>query len=233
MEKKHLVVLTGAGISAESGLSTFRGSDGLWEGHEIMEVASPEGWEADMDTVLRFYNLRRNQLADVEPNLGHLGLKELEEHFKVSIITQNVDDLHERAKSSNILHLHGELIKVRSTKNEKLIYDIGYGDLNKGDLCDEGGQLRPHIVWFGELVPALPEAQKICQSADYFAVIGTSMIVYPAAALIYYVPPYTPLFVIDPEIPEIYDYAGEINRIAEKASVGVGMMKEMLIKDRK
>jgi len=228
-DKKHLVVLTGAGISAESGISTFRGSDGLWEGHDIMEVASPEGWESDMENVLRFYNLRRTQLATVEPNLGHLALKELEEHFHVSIITQNVDNLHERAESSNILHLHGELTKVRSTKNENLIYDIGYKELNKGDLCDEGAQLRPHIVWFGEMVPALQSAKKICQTADYIAVIGTSMIVYPAAALIYFVPPYTPLFVIDPEIPDIVDYGGKIHRIAEKASIGVPKMKSMLL----
>jgi len=229
MTKKHLVVLTGAGISAESGISTFRGSDGLWEGHDIMEVASPEGWQADQETVLRFYNLRRKQLETVKPNQGHLGLTELEKHFKVSIITQNVDNLHERAGSSHVLHLHGELTKVESTKNPSLIYDIGYKELNTGDLCDEGGQLRPHIVWFGEMVPKLKKAQAICNTADFIAVIGTSLIVYPAAALIYSAPSFAPLYVIDPEIPEIHDYAGPIEKIQQKASIGVKMMEKMLL----
>ncbi len=228
--KKKLVVLTGAGISAESGISTFRGEDGLWEGHDIMEVASPEGWTANSKLVLEFYNQRRRQLAKVEPNRAHFALKELEKDFDVSIITQNVDNLHERAGSESVLHLHGELTKVRSTVIHSLIYDIGYKDLNSGDLCEKGHQMRPHIVWFGEMVPALQEAAEICKRADIVAVIGTSLIVYPAASLMHYAPPYTPMYLIDPNLPEVYDYAGEIFKIEEKASSGVDKMIAQLLK---
>ena len=195
--KKKLVILTGAGISAESGIKTFRDSDGLWEGHDVMEVASPEGWQKNPELVLDFYNQRRRQLNDVKPNLGHRELAQLQIHFDVHIITQNVDDLHERAGSKKVLHLHGELRKVRSTKNPKYILDWE-GDLNLGNVDSFNHQLRPHIVWFGEAVPAFEEAIAITEGADYFAVIGTSLQVYPAAGLLDYVSAKTPIFYIDP-----------------------------------
>ena len=194
--KKKLVVLTGAGISAESGIKTFRDADGLWEGHDIMEVASPIGWNKNPELVLDFYNKRRKQLHEVKPNLAHTILAELEQDFDVQIITQNVDNLHEQAGSSNVLHLHGELFKVRSTKNENYILDWKT-DLILGDCDDSGYQLRPHIVWFGEAVPMLEQAVKITKTADIFAVIGTSMQVYPAASLIDYTPYAIPLYYID------------------------------------
>src|SRR6476660_5552731 len=196
--KKKLVVLTGAGISAESGLKTFRDSDGLWEGHNVMDVASPEGWDKDPNLVLDFYNQRRRQLKDAAPNAGHIGLAELEKYFDVYIITQNVDNLHERAGSSKVLHLHGELLKVRSLGNPNYILDW-HEDLILGDLDDQGHQLRPHIVWFGEMVPALEEAAAIAHEADFFAVVGTSLQVYPAASLMHYTKPGTPVFYIDPK----------------------------------
>lgn len=195
---KHLVVLTGAGISAESGIKTFRDADGLWEGHDVMEVASPIGWAQNPELVLDFYNQRRRQLLEVKPNLAHTTLKDLERQFKVSIITQNVDNLHERAGSTNVLHLHGELLKVRSTKNEKLIYDWKK-DLNLGDKAEDDGQLRPHIVWFGEAVPAMHKAAKIVEKADILLIIGTSLQVYPAASLIDYLPNGRPVYIIDPK----------------------------------
>ena len=226
--KKKLVVLTGAGISAESGIKTFRDSDGLWEGHNVMDVATPEGWDRNPALVLDFYNQRRKQLKEVEPNRGHQILAELEKDFDVFIITQNVDDLHERAGSSNVLHLHGELLKVRSTKNPLYILDW-HADLNFGDLDANKNQLRPHIVWFGEEVPALEEALQLTQNADYFAVIGTSLQVYPAAGLIDFAPRETPVFYIDPKPIKIPNLKNPLTIIPEMASKGVAYMKEKLL----
>ncbi|MFH6934616.1 SIR2 family NAD-dependent protein deacylase [Flavobacterium sp. FlaQc-28] len=225
--KKKLVVLTGAGISAESGIKTFRDSDGLWEGHDVMEVATPEGWHKNQDLVLDFYNKRRQQLKEVNPNLGHQILAELENHFDVYIVTQNVDDLHERAGSSKVLHLHGELLKVRSTKNRELILDWT-NDLLTGDLDKNGHQLRPHIVWFGEEVPALEEAISIVEEADYLAVIGTSLQVYPAAGLISYTYSITPVFYIDPKPISIPNIQNKVEVIAKTATEGVAEMRKKL-----
>lgn len=226
--KKKLVVLTGAGISAESGIKTFRDSDGLWEGHDVMEVATPEGWHKNQELVLDFYNKRRQQLKEVNPNLGHIILAELEKDFDVQIITQNVDDLHERAGSTNVLHLHGELLKVRSTQNKNLILDWTE-DLLTGDFDANGHQLRPHIVWFGEEVPALEEAIDITETADYFAVIGTSLQVYPAAGLIGYTPSTTPVFYIDPKPISIPNLRNKVETIAKFASEGVADLREKLL----
>ncbi|MDI1305767.1 MAG: NAD-dependent deacylase [bacterium] len=226
--KKRLVVLTGAGISAESGIKTFRDSDGLWEGHNVNDVATPEGWHKNPALVLDFYNQRRKQLKEVEPNLGHQILAELENEFEVYIITQNVDDLHERAGSSNVLHLHGELLKVRSTKNPNYILDW-QEDLNFGDLDDNKNQLRPHIVWFGEEVPALDEAITLAQSADYFAVIGTSLQVYPAAGLIDFTNREIPIFYIDPKPIKISNLRNPLDVIPEVASEGMKTLKKKLI----
>ncbi|MCI9846302.1 SIR2 family NAD-dependent protein deacylase [Flavobacterium pectinovorum] len=225
--KKKLVVLTGAGISAESGIKTFRDSDGLWEGHDVMEVATPEGWRKNQELVLDFYNKRRQQLKEVEPNLGHKILAELEKDFDVYIITQNVDDLHERAGSTKVLHLHGELLKVRSTQNRDLILDWTE-DLITGDLDENGYQLRPHIVWFGEDVPALEEAIEITETADYFAVIGTSLQVYPAAGLISYTDYKIPVFYIDPKPISIPNIRNKVEVIAKVASEGVAELRERL-----
>lgn len=225
--KKKLVVLTGAGISAESGIKTFRDSDGLWEGHNVMEVATPEGWHKNQNLVLDFYNKRRQQLKEVQPNLGHQILAELEKDFDVYIITQNVDDLHERAGSTKVLHLHGELLKVRSTRNRDLILDWS-DDLLTGDLDENGHQLRPHIVWFGEEVPALKEAIDITETADYFAVIGTSLQVYPAAGLISYAPGTTPVFYIDPKPISIPNIRNKVEVIAKTATEGVADLREKL-----
>jgi NAD-dependent deacetylase len=227
---KRLVVLTGSGISAESGLKTFREQGGLWENYDVMQVASYDGWLADSELVLRFYNERRSQLKGAKPNAGHTGLVELEEYFEVYIITQNVDDLHERAGSDNVLHLHGELTKARSTGDERNVYEIGYKNIDLGDTCENGFQLRPHIVWFGEPVPAIEEAARIATTADIFAIIGTSLVVYPAAGLIDYVPRGIPVYIIDPN-----DISSSHNRkfelIKENASVGVGILKEKLLKN--
>lgn len=201
--RKHIVVLTGAGISAESGIRTFRDSNGLWEEHDIMDVASPEGWRKDRELVLKFYNLRRAQLAEVQPNAAHKALSKLEKNYRVTVITQNVDDLHERAGSTNIVHLHGELTKARSSMDPALIYEWGYKALNPGDKCEKGSQLRPHIVWFGELVPEIERAADISRSADIFMVIGTSLQVYPAAGLMHYAPSHAPVYVIDPNAHEL------------------------------
>jgi len=194
---KNLVVLTGAGMSAESGLKTFRDENGLWEGHDVMQVASPEGFKNNPELVLEFYNQRRKQLKTVEPNLGHINLKKLEEYFNVNIVTQNVDDLHERAGSSQIIHLHGEIRKVESVKNPNLVY-TWEEDLVLGDLAEDKAQLRPHVVWFGEDVPKLFDAIKITEKADILVIIGTSMQVYPAANLIHYAPSGIPIYFIDP-----------------------------------
>lgn len=196
MEK--LIVLSGAGMSAESGLRTFRDMGGLWEQYDVTEVASPQAWEANQELVLRFYNERRKKLLESEPNAGHKGLVELEKFFDVEIITQNVDDLHERAGSSKVLHLHGEIRKARSTVDPDLVYEIDGWELKKGDKCEKGSQLRPHVVWFGEAVPAIEEAARIAQTADIFVVIGTSLNVYPAAGLINYVPVNCKIYLIDP-----------------------------------
>jgi NAD-dependent deacetylase len=200
MAKKKLVVLTGAGISAESGLKTFRDSDGLWEGYDVTEVATPRGWRKNPQLVLDFYNARRKNVAEAKPNAAHYGLAGLEKDFDVTIITQNIDDLHERAGSTNILHLHGEIFKMRSEKDESLIYEIK-GDIHPGDLAGDGAQLRPHIVWFEEPVPKMEEAVPIVYTADIFVVIGTSLVVYPAAGLINYVELNTPKFIVDKKIP--------------------------------
>ncbi|MCD0473193.1 NAD-dependent deacylase [Flavobacterium sp. EDS] len=225
--KKKLVVLTGAGISAESGIKTFRDSDGLWEGHDVMDVATPDGWYKNPELVLDFYNQRRKQLKEVTPNLGHIILAELEKDFDVHIITQNVDDLHERAGSTKVLHLHGELLKVRSSQDLNYILDW-HDDLLMNHLDKKGNQLRPHIVWFGEEVPALEEAIEIAEQADYFAVIGTSLQVYPAAGLISYTPANAPLFYIDPKPIKIPNLRNKIEVIPEIASKGMEILKTKL-----
>lgn len=227
---KHLVVLTGAGISAESGIKTFRDQGGLWEEHDVMEVASYDGWLKNKDLVLRFYNDRRKQLKDAKPNSAHAGLAELEKYFKVSIITQNVDDLHERAGSTSILHLHGELTKARSTKDPDYIVNIGYKDIKATDKCPKGGQMRPHIVWFGEAVPAIEEAIEITSTADIFVVIGTSLNVYPAAGLIDYAPKQAKIYLIDPNNVNA-PASKKIIFIKENAGKGVELLKKELLKE--
>ncbi len=197
MGKNKIVVFTGAGMSAPSGISTFRASDGLWEKYPVEEVATPEGWYADQDKVLKFYNERRAQLDEVEPNAGHLAIAALEEKFDVAVVTQNVDNLHERAGSTNVLHLHGELTKVRSTKNPADIIDIGTKPIYSGDCCDQGGQLRPHIVWFGEAPQFLEESLAYIQRTDVLIVAGTSLQVYPAAGLIEYAPSHAKRYLVD------------------------------------
>ena len=220
MAKQLIVVLTGAGMSAESGLKTFRDANGLWEGHDVMEVASPQGFANDPDLVLEFYNQRRRQLLQVSPNAGHLALKYLEPHFEVELITQNVDNLHEQAGSSKVLHLHGELLKVRSTVDESYVLDWEK-DLHLGDLDPNGHQLRPHIVWFGEMVPLLEQAISITQTADILIIIGTSMQVYPAASLANYAPAGIPMYFIDPK-PSVDAHAfDQLRVIAEPATKGV------------
>lgn len=223
---KKIVVLTGAGISAESGLKTFRDSNGLWEGHDVMEVASPEGWLNNQTLVLDFYNQRRRQLKTVDPNPAHKALVDLEEQFQVDIITQNVDDLHERAGSSSVVHLHGELLKARSTVDENLVLDWS-GDICEGDLCDKKSQLRPHIVWFGEMVPLLDTAAQLTSEADYILIIGTSMQVYPAASLINYAKQNADIYFIDPK-PNIKSQAN-LSVITENASTGVPTVVEKLL----
>ncbi|WP_395064379.1 NAD-dependent deacetylase [Flavobacterium sp.] len=227
--KKKIVVLTGAGISAESGIKTFRDSDGLWEGHNVMDVATPEGWQKNQELVLDFYNQRRRQLQDVEPNLGHKVLAELENQFDVHIITQNVDNLHEKAGSTKVLHLHGELLKVRSVRDKNYILDWKK-DLITGDLDSNGFQLRPHIVWFGEDVPALEEALSITQNADFFVVIGTSLQVYPAAGLVEFTPPNIPVYYIDPNPAKIANLSNRLEIISMNATDGVPFLREKLMK---
>jgi NAD-dependent deacetylase len=228
---KKLVVLTGSGISAESGLKTFRDSGGLWENYDVMQVASYDGWLQDRELVLRFYNDRRAQLLTAKPNAAHAGLVELEEWYEVLIVTQNVDDLHERAGSRNVLHLHGKLTEARSSVDEALIYDIGYSSITPGDTCEKGSQLRPNIVWFGEAVPAMDQATEIVSKADIFAVIGTSLVVYPAASLIDYVPSRVPIYLIDPNAVNAPAYR-KVIYITEKASLGIERLKEMLIPNK-
>ncbi|HCI56075.1 MAG TPA: NAD-dependent deacylase [Bacteroidales bacterium] len=226
--KDKLVVLTGAGMSAESGIKTFRDAGGLWEEYDVMEVASIEGWHKNRDLMLQFYNERRQQLATTQPNAGHRGLAELEKFFDVYIITQNIDNLHERAGSLNVIHLHGELTKARSSVDPSLIYDIGYNEINPGDKCEKGSQLRPHVVWFGEEVPMMSKAVEIASKADIFVIIGTSLNVYPAAGLIDYVPSDAKIFLIDPHDVSLPP-GRKVEVIKEKASTGVAMLKERLI----
>lgn len=222
---KHIVVLTGAGISAESGIKTFRDANGLWEGHDVMTVASPQGFATNPELVLDFYNQRRKQLIEVKPNQAHYDLAKLETQYKTTIITQNIDDLHERAGSKNVIHLHGELLKARSTFNAHDIQEWKT-DLVLGNLCSKGYQLRPHIVWFGEDVPMFEKAIAICETATILIIIGTSMQVYPAAGLINYVPPNTPTFFIDPK-PNISN-TKNITVIPVKATIGVKQVIELL-----
>lgn len=226
-EKKKLVILTGAGISAESGLKTFRDSDGLWEGYDLNEVATPGAWRRNPSLVLEFYNMRRQNVLEAKPNPAHVGLAELEEHFDVQIITQNIDDLHERAGSSKILHLHGEILKMRSEFDESLVYPIEK-DINIGDLADDGAQLRPHIVWFEEPVPLISEAVTLVRHSDIFVVIGTSLAVYPAAGLVDYAPWPIPKFILDKKIPgtsSLYN----LTKIENSAAAGIEELKKLLI----
>ncbi len=227
MEMKKIVVLTGAGMSAESGLKTFRDANGLWEGHDVMEVASPKGWYKNKELVLEFYNQRRSQLLKVEPNNAHKLLVDLENKYNIQVVTQNVDDLHERAGSSNVLHLHGELFKVKSVSNDKLVYKWKK-DLKIGDKAEDGNQLRPNIVWFGEAVPMLDKAIEITKKADILVIIGTSMQVYPAASLIHYIQPDTPVYFIDPKPNISQNNYNNLTIISEKASVGVEKLVKLL-----
>ncbi len=226
---KKIVVLTGAGVSAESGLKTFREADGLWENHKVEEVATPEAWHRNPELVLRFYNERRAQLRKAQPNAAHFAIAELEKHFDVSVVTQNVDNLHEKAGSTKIIHLHGELAKSRSTLDSNLIYTCE-GDLNIGDLCERGSQLRPHIVWFGEMVPMISVAALEVSSADIAIIVGTSMQVYPAAGLISYTPSHCKIYYVDPNPSINYELRRSANLkiIAEKASIGVPKVVEEL-----
>lgn len=217
---KKIVVLTGAGMSAESGINTFRDANGLWEGHDVMEVASPQGFAKNPTLVLDFYNQRRKQLFKVQPNTAHFALVELEKSYDITIVTQNVDDLHERANSSKVIHLHGELLKARSVKNDNAHFDW-HKDIFLGDLAQDGGQIRPHIVWFGEQVPMLEKGIEVTQQADILVIIGTSMQVYPAASLVNYAKPNTPIYFIDPK-PSVTEHDfNDLTIIPEKATVGV------------
>ncbi len=224
---KRIVVLSGAGISAESGLKTFRDAGGLWEGHEVSQVATPEAFQRDPELVLRFYNERRRQALAAQPNSAHLALVELEAHYEVHIITQNVDDLHERAGSSSVLHLHGELLKARSVARESLIIPCE-GDLALGQCGEDGQQLRPHVVWFGEAVPMIVPAAALMQEADIVLIVGTSLVVYPAAGLINYAPPKVPIFVIDPRRPTV-NSTHPIEFYEEPGSTGVPKVVARLI----
>ena len=225
-KKKKIVVLTGAGISAESGLRTFRDSDGLWEGYEVTEVATPRAWRKNPSLVLDFYNMRRRDVANAEPNAAHFGLAELEQHFDVQIITQNIDDLHERAGSSHVLHLHGEIFKMRSEHDETLVYDIRE-DILLGQQAEDGAQLRPHIVWFEEPVPMIEQAVPLVRAADIFVVVGTSLVVYPAAGLVDFTRHGTPTFIVDKKIP----YTSRVDNLTAielPASEGILLLKEKL-----
>ena len=222
-----LVILTGAGMSAESGIKTFRDSDGLWESYRIEDVCTPEALERNPELVINFYNERRKQLYDAAPNAGHKGLVGLEKYFDVQIITQNIDDLHERAGSKQVLHLHGELKKVRSSKNPNLIYDLEGWKLKPGTLCEDGSMLRPHVVFFGEAVPNIEPATELVRQADIFVIIGTSLAVYPAASLLHYAPESIPVFVIDPHIPADARRRN-FHLIKKGASQGVAELKKLL-----
>lgn len=226
--KQKLVVLSGAGISAESGIKTFRDSDGLWENHDVMDVASIDGWNRNPQLVLEFYNQRRKQLLDVKPNAGHIGLAELEKDYEVHIITQNVDDLHERAGSSHIIHLHGELKKVRSVKNAFKFFNLEGWEVKWGDKAEDGHQLRPHIVWFGEEVPMMDIAAMITAQADVLVIIGTSLQVYPAAGLLHYAPAEIPKYLIDPKAEFVHGVEN-LTLINKTATQGVAVLKSLLV----
>jgi NAD-dependent deacetylase len=226
MAKKHLVVLTGAGISAESGLKTFRDSDGLWEGYDINEVATATAWLKNPELVLEFYNMRRKNVQEAKPNAAHYGLASLQNDFDVHIVTQNIDDLHERAGSKNVLHLHGEILKMRSEEDEELVYPI-YGEIKLGDKAEDGAQLRPHIVWFEEAVPMIEHAVEIVKKADIFIIVGTSLVVYPAAGLVNYAPWEIPKFIVDKQIPytsSLYN----LSVIEKPATEGVEELQQLL-----
>jgi NAD-dependent deacetylase len=220
LKKQKLVALTGAGVSVESGLQTFRDSDGLWEGYDVREVATFDAWQRNPVLVQDFYNKRRKAVLDAVPNEAHLLLASLEDRFDVTVITQNIDDLHERAGSTDVLHLHGQIGKSRSTKDPNLVYEIKGWELKMGDTCELGSQLRPHIVWFGESVPEMPRAAAIASRADIFMVVGTSLVVYPAAGLVSYVKPHTPVYVIDPGHPDM-SLLSDAVVIREKATRGM------------
>lgn len=227
MAKKKIVVLSGAGISAESGIATFRDSNGLWEGHDVMEVASPQGWARNPGLVLEFYNKRRKNALEVQPNTGHRVLADLEKDFDVTIITQNVDNLHERAGSTKVIHLHGSLFESRSTQDDEAVYPIEGWRLDVGDCCPNGTQLRPNIVWFGEMVPLMEVALGETLEADAFVVVGTSLVVYPAAGLVSYVPKHAPIYVVDTNIPSL-PVRANLHLIEEKASTGLLKVAEKL-----
>lgn len=226
--RKKIIVLSGAGISAESGIATFRDANGLWEGHDIMEVASPEGWRKNKELVLDFYNQRRKNGLQAQPNAGHIALAKLEEKYEVVIVTQNVDNLHEKAGSTNVIHLHGELFKSRSTLDPMLIYSIDGWELNLGDCCEKGSQLRPHIVWFGEMVPLMEQAIVEASQADVFIVMGTSLLVYPAAGLLNYVADDVPKYIVDVKIPAVTRQPN-MHFIQEKASTGLYRLVQHLM----
>ena len=226
--KKQITILSGAGISAESGISTFRDSDGLWEKHRIEDVATPEAWHRDPEKVLHFYNMRRKQLMEVKPNAAHFAITELQEKFNVQVITQNVDDLHERAGNRNVLHLHGELKKVRSTGFPFEVYDLQGWELLLGDVCEQGHQLRPHIVWFGEEVPNLPIAAQMVSESDAVIIVGTSLNVYPAAGLYQYAKAHCPIWIIDPKANELI-YPDSITPINEKAGAALPRLVRSLL----
>ncbi|MFM7486367.1 MAG: SIR2 family NAD-dependent protein deacylase [Cytophagales bacterium] len=225
---KKLIVLTGAGISAESGLATFRDSGGLWEGYQVEDVATPEAWRKNQELVLEFYNQRRKAALEAKPNRGHAILAELQNYFDVIIITQNVDDLHERAGSRNVVHLHGSLFESRSTLDPTLTYKIEGWELNRGDKCERGSQLRPNIVWFGEAVPMMETAAQIAATSDIFLIVGTSLVVYPAARLIDYVPDQVKKYVVDPKKPDVL-HVPNLEFVTDMASVGLAKVKSLLL----
>jgi NAD-dependent deacetylase len=226
MDRKRIVILSGAGISAESGLRTFRDGDGLWENYRVEDVATPGAWKKDMELVLRFYNERRRDISKAQPNAAHLGIAALEEQYEVQIITQNIDDLHERAGSRRVLHLHGEIFTMRSERDTSVIYEIR-GDIRKGDLAPDGAQLRPNIVWFEEEVPMIQQAIPLMRSADIFILVGSSLVVYPAAGLLQYVPDHVPKFVVDKVIPEL-GYYRNIIPVEHAATAGISKVTDML-----
>lgn len=227
MAKKRIVVLSGAGMSAESGIATFRASDGLWEGYDVTQVASPEGFYNNPELVLDFYNQRRKNVMDAEPNKGHRLLAEMEQEYDVCIITQNIDNLHERGGSSRVVHLHGEIMKSRSTKDPALVYDMKHWEIKMGDTCELGSQLRPHIVWFGEAVPMMEAAVAITQLAEVLIIVGTSMVVYPAAGLFREAPAETPIYVVDPQKPPVHGTA-HVHFIEKPATTGLAEVREIL-----
>ena len=227
---KRFVVLSGAGISAESGLQTFRGADGLWEGHRVEDVATPEAWAANPGLVLEFYNQRRRAVRAAEPNAAHRALVDLEQAYDVRIVTQNVDDLHERAGSTQVLHLHGEVMLARSTRNPTLVRHLGERDIELGDLCELGSQLRPHIVWFGEMVPAMDEAVELVAEADVLLVVGTSLQVYPAAGLVFEAPRRAHRIVVNPDIPDRTSGPG-FEAVAKPATVGISEVVAGLLRE--